>query len=89
MLSAKKQEETVKGFANHRRIEILSLLLDYPYLSVEEISEKTQINYKTASGHIKRLETIGLIRKQNHKTSRRHSLTQKGKTILKFLRTLE
>lgn len=89
MLPTKKLEKTVKGFANHRRIEILETLLDYPYLSLEEISQKLIINYKTASEHLRRLEIAGLIRKQSHKNSVRHSLSQQGKTILKFLRTLD
>lgn len=89
MLPAKTLEKTIKGFGNHTRIEMLKVLESYPYLTLEEISEKLHVNYKTASEHLRRLNSSGLIRKQSHKTSVRHSLTQLGKNVLKFLRTLE
>lgn len=89
MLPSKRLEKTLKGVANHTRIDIIIVLENYPYLTLEEISVRLPLNYKTASAHVKTLESAGLIRKQNHKTSVRHSLTQQGKTILKFLRMLE
>lgn len=85
----KQLERLAKGFANHRRIEILELLQHKPELSVDEISEHLGINFKTASEHIRRLAIAGLILKRNENTYVRHKITQNGKLILKFLRRLE
>ncbi len=82
-------ERKMKGIANHRRIEIAFLLLRTPELSVLDISKALAINFKTASEHIRRLTLSGIVMKRNDKNSVRHALTPLGKSILKFLRTLE
>lgn len=82
-------ERVVKGFANHRRIEILELLKNKPELSVIEIAESLDINFKTASEHIRRIAIAGLLIKRAAGSSVRHKLTKTGLSILKFLRTLE
>ncbi|MCK4386568.1 MAG: winged helix-turn-helix transcriptional regulator [Candidatus Pacebacteria bacterium] len=82
-------ERIIKGGANHRRIQIMELLKKEPELSVMEISEKLNINFKTASEHTRRLAVSNLILKRNDLNFVRHKLTKNGKTILKFLRILE
>jgi DNA-binding MarR family transcriptional regulator len=89
MRKPKQLERLVRSFANHRRIEILELLDKTPELSVVEISDTLKINYKTASDHIRRLSISGAIMKRNDINNVRHALTPDGKSILKFLRTLE
>jgi DNA-binding transcriptional ArsR family regulator len=85
----RKLERIVRGFSNHRRIEILNLLKKTPELSVVEISKEVKINFKTASEHIRRLAIAGLVIKRSEGNSVRHKLTDRGVSILKFLRTLE
>ena len=82
-------EKIVKGFSNHRRIQILELLNKEPELSVLDISEKLKVNFKTVSEHIRRLAIPGLVMKRSSGAYVRHRLTERGKNILKFLRTLE
>ena len=82
-------ERIVKGAANHRRIEILELLKNSPELSVVDISERLNTNFKTVSEHIKRLATAGFVLKRSDGASVRHKITERGLAILKFLRTLE
>ncbi|MBI4029881.1 winged helix-turn-helix transcriptional regulator [Candidatus Berkelbacteria bacterium] len=82
-------ERIAKGFANHRRIQILELIARKPELSVIEISEQLNVNFKTASEHIRRLVIAGLVLKRNAGSSVRHKSTDLGFSILKFLRTLE
>ena len=82
-------ERIIKGVANHRRIEILSLLHKRPELSVSEIADVLNINMKTASHHIRSLTIAGLVMKRNDLNAVRHALTDRGKSILVFLRTLE
>ncbi|MCK5286040.1 MAG: winged helix-turn-helix transcriptional regulator [Candidatus Pacebacteria bacterium] len=81
-------ERLVKGFANHRRIQVMELLKKKPELSVIEIAEELSVNVKTISDHIKKLAMSGLILKRNELQSVRHKLTKNGEQILKFLRTL-
>lgn len=89
MKSYRELERQVRGFANHRRIQIMELLAKRPEMSVEEISSTLNINFKTASEHIRRLAITGLVIKRNEGNAVRHKLTKRGETILKFLRTLE
>ncbi|TSC53353.1 MAG: Uncharacterized protein LiPW39_316 [Parcubacteria group bacterium LiPW_39] len=88
-LSFRHLERIVKGFSNHRRIEILELLDKQPELSVIEISDRLKINFKTASEHIRRLAIAGLVLKRSAGNFVRHKLSDQGESILKFLRTLE
>lgn len=82
-------ERVVKGFANHRRIQILDLLDRKPELTVADISEQLDVNFKTISDHIRRLAIAGLVMKRYRGSSVHHKLTSRAKHILKFLRILE
>ena len=79
----------MKGIANHRRIEIVTLIDKAPELSVVEIAEILKVNLKTTSEHIQRLATSGIVMKRHDGNFVRHALTVRGKSILKFLRILE
>lgn len=85
----RRLERFVKGFANHRRIQILQLLERQPELSVVDISERLQTNFKTISEHIRRLAIAGLVLKRSAGNSVLHKLTDQAQSVLKFLRTLE
>jgi len=85
----RKWERLVRGFSNHRRLQIMELLVENPEFSVIEISKALKINFKTAADHIRRLAIAGLVLKRSDNTSVRHKLTDRGMSILKFLRTLE
>jgi len=82
-------ERIVRGVANHRRIEILELLHEKPELSVLDISEVLQVNFKTISEHVRRLAATGMILKRSDGNSVRNKITNRGLAILKLLRTLE
>ncbi len=82
-------ERLVRGFSNHRRIQIMEVLKKTPEMSVDEIAELLDINYKTAADHLRRLAIAGLVLKKSDSTSIRHKLTNRAEYILKFLRTLE
>ena len=82
-------ERLVRGFSNHRRIEMLDLMENRPEMSVAGIAEALKINFKTASEHIRRLAIAGLVLKRSDGNSIRHKLTDRAVSILKFLRILE
>ena len=89
MKTFRELERMVRGFSNHRRIEILELIRKEPELSVDEIADTLDINYKTAADHVRRLAIAGLLLKRSESVSVRHKLTKRAGYILKFLRTLE
>lgn len=82
-------ERIVRGFSNHRRIEIMVLLNGGSALSVFGVADRLHINFRTASEHLRRLHAAGLVAKHNRGAAVEHTLTDQGKLILKFLRTLE
>lgn len=84
----RKIERVVKGFANHRRIQILELLKEEPELSVEDIAEKLHIGYQNASDHVRKLAIAGLVMKRAEGSSVRHKLTPRAESILVFCKRL-
>lgn len=82
-------ERIAKGFANHRRVEILELIGNKPEMSVAEIAGKVKSNFKTISEHIRKMAIAGLLMKRSDSKSVRHKLTKRGELILTFLRMLE
>ena len=79
----------MKGFANHRRLQVLELLNKEPELSVQEISEKLKSEFKNISAHINKMAVAGLVMKRNEGNNVRHKLTNRGKSILQFVRIIE
>ncbi len=82
-------ERLVRGFSNHRRIQLMEVLQKTPEMSVDEIAELLDINYKTVADHLRRLAIAGLVLKKSDSVSIRHKLTSRAEYVLKFLRTLE
>ena len=82
-------ERVVRGFANHRRIQVLELLDARPDLDLAAIARGCAINYKTASEHLRRLAVAGLVLKKAKGTHVLHAVSPRGRAVLKFLRTLE
>lgn len=85
----RKLERVVKGFANHRRLQIIELLKREPELSVDEIAEELNIGYMNASDHIRKLAIAGLVLKRNDGNNVRHKITGCAITILEFCKKLE
>ena len=84
----RRLERIVKGFANHRRLEIMGLLKREPELSVEEIADRLNLGYPNASDHIRKLAIAGLVAKRNEGSSVRHKLTPRAESILVFCKRL-
>ena len=88
-MNCRALERIIKGFANHRRLEILALLKREPELSVLDISDRLKIGYENASDHIRRLSIAGLVAKRHEGPSVCHKLTPRAEVILVFCKTLE
>lgn len=82
-------EKVVKGFANHRRLQILELLKEEPELSVDDIAEKLRIGYENASDHIRKMAIAGLVLKRNDGPYVRHALSPRGENVLAFCKKLK
>jgi len=83
-LQYKKIEKIVKGFANHRRIQVLELLDKTPNLSVDDISQNLNVGFFTISDHIRKLADAGLVEKKYKNRFVLHNLTKRGKCVLSF-----
>ena len=86
--TSRKLERVIKGFANHRRLEMLALLKKKPELSVEEIADAFDMNYQNASDHLRKLDIAGLVLKRYDITSVRHRLTDRALAVLGFCTNL-
>jgi len=89
MKNSRAVEKIIKGFANHRRLEILHLLYREPELSVEEIAGKLRIGYMNASDHIRKMAIAGLVAKRSDSKTVRHKLTSRANHVLTFCKMLE
>ena len=85
----RRLERVIKGFANHRRLQILDLLKQNPGLSVEQISERLRIGYVNTSDHLRKMAIAGLLYKYNEGNMVRHRLTARSETISVFCKKLE
>jgi predicted transcriptional regulator len=82
-------ERIVKGCANHRRIEMLILLARTPRLTLDEIAGELGIDFRVASEHARRMAAGGLVQKKYRGRYVEHTLTERARDILTFLRKLE
>ncbi len=85
----RKIERVIKGAANHRRLQILALLVHHPELSVADVCDRLNIGYINTSDHIRKLFIAGLVLKRSDGNMVRHKITPRGKSILEFCKTLE
>ena len=85
--TSKQLERYFKGAANHRRIDILSAVGKNEDITVEEIANKLDANFKTISQHTKSLVQAGLLNKQYRGRQVAHTLSPYGKKFLIFMKT--
>lgn len=86
--TSRKLERVIKGFANHRRLQILELLKKKPELSVDDIAKELDMNYQNTSDHIRKLAIAGLVLKRYQGTNVLHKLTDRALSILAFCKNL-
>ncbi len=87
-LSERKLERIAKGFANHRRIQMMRLLQQRPELALLEICEHLRVGTQAGSEHMRKLALAGLVAKRYQGRWVRHRLTPRAGTVLAFLDTL-
>jgi len=87
--TAKQIERHIKGVANHWRIDIILLIADRDGITLEEIAEGVNGNFKTVSEHARRLAQAGLVDKKYDGREVRHSLSPYGKVFVSFIKTFQ
>jgi len=87
MKTAKKLERHFKGVANHRRIEILLFVRDFEGVTLENMADQLDCNFKTISEHTRRLVQAGLLEKNYRGRFVTHSLSSYGRQFAKFIET--
>lgn len=85
----KQLERYFKGTANHRRIQILLAVEKNAGMTVEDISESLQTNFKTVSEHTRRLVQAGLLNKEYKGRTVVHELSPYGKRFYKFITSFQ
>ena len=85
----RRLERIIKGFANHRRLEILNLLQRESELSVDDIAERLHLGYENASDHVRKLAIAGLVMKRSDGPHVRHKLTARANDVLAFCKKLQ
>ncbi|GIW65426.1 MAG: hypothetical protein KatS3mg093_405 [Candidatus Parcubacteria bacterium] len=78
-------EKIAKALANHQRIKILLLLEDKEEMSLGEIADAFNKDYKTIAEHTRRLVLGGLVHKRREGTIVYFRLSPLGQNILKIL----
>jgi len=81
----KKLERHFKGVANHRRIQILLLIAKRPEITLFDIAEAVNCNFKTVSEHVRKLALAGLVEKSYAGREVRHMLTPYGRMFYEFI----
>lgn len=82
-------EKHFKGIANHRRIDILLSLDKEKDLTLEQLSENLDGDFRTISEHTRRLVHAGLLNKNYKGRTVLHSLSPYGKQFVKFIKTFQ
>ncbi|HUT34270.1 MAG TPA: winged helix-turn-helix domain-containing protein [Planctomycetota bacterium] len=85
----RKLERIVKGFANHRRIQMMKLLEQRPELTLREVCRVLRIGNQAGSEHMRKLALAGLVAKRHQERWVRHRLTPRAEAVLSFLNTLD
>jgi len=84
MKKSKLLERYFKGAANHRRLDILFSIYRRDGMTLDQIAKALDSNIKNISEHTRRLVQAGLLNKQYHGRTVRHSLSPYGEQFVHF-----
>jgi predicted transcriptional regulator len=85
----RRLERIIRGFSNHRRLQMLHLLTASPEQDLSSIASACGINFRTASEHTMRLVRAGLVLKRSKGRRVLHAVSPRGKAVLAFVRSLK
>ena len=82
-------ERIVRGFSNHRRIQMMHILTTTPEMDVLSLARACGVNFRTASEHTGRLARAGLVLKRSKGRNVVHAVSERGQKVLAFLQSLD
>jgi len=85
----RRLERIVRGFSNHRRLQMLQLLAATPEQDVQSMASACGINIRTASDHTFRLVRSGLVLKRSKGRRVLHAVSPRGKAVLAVVRSVK
>ena len=74
----------LKAIASDHRLRMLGLLHDKE-MAVFEISQAANLTFRTASKHLQRLESAGLIKRRQQAIYAYYSATDLGKSLIEIV----
>jgi DNA-binding MarR family transcriptional regulator len=87
MKTPKQLERYFKGVANHWRLAILELIEKNEGITVDQIAEQLNGDFKNISQHTHRLVAAGLLNKKYRGRQVTHSLSPYGHRFITFIKT--
>jgi len=81
----KQLERYFKGVSNHHRVEILQLIAKRQGITLGDIAEILECNFKTISEHTRKLVQSGLVNKKYRGLQVEHNLSPYGEKFLEFM----
>ncbi|OGI76371.1 hypothetical protein A3C57_01165 [Candidatus Nomurabacteria bacterium RIFCSPHIGHO2_02_FULL_33_12] len=89
MKTAKQMERHFKGLANHWRISILILVGKKSGITLDQITNELNANFKTISEHTRKLAQSGLLNKKYQGRNVVHSLSPYGEKLVEFIKSFK
>lgn len=89
MMTFRQLERVVRGFFNHRRIQMLTVLAATPELNVVTLGRLCGVDIRTVSEHTHKLVRGGLVRKRAKGWRVLHTVSPRGFDVLRFLRSVQ
>ncbi len=77
------------AISSRRRIEILNIIYEEKNISLEKIAELLPTSKQNASLHTYKLLHQGLIAKRKNGLITEHIITQRGKKVLSFIKSID
>ncbi|HVS79763.1 MAG TPA: winged helix-turn-helix domain-containing protein [Candidatus Paceibacterota bacterium] len=87
--TAKQMERHLKGLGNHYRIDILLHVSGKPGLTIDQLAEGVDGNYKTISQHVRYLVHAGLLEVSHESTFAHIKLSPYGGACVEFLKKFQ
>ncbi len=82
-------ERIVKGYANHKRLQVLELLYAKPDQTTDSISDAINSSYENTSDHLRKMSAAGLLYKRNDGPNVRYKLSPRAELVLAFCKKLK
>jgi predicted transcriptional regulator len=84
--------ELEEVFSSKSRVKILKLIYQMGQLNVSDVARRLKLNFTSTSGHLKVLESEGILQKRTYGRVRMYRFNEgsvKGKTVVALIEAWE